>query len=84
MHFFTLLQWDFEGFFTERCVVRQGDLAPPLTFDNRAGFHVPHPSHTTLVVNEIATAIKRLNFAGRPSFSAGHDPSFVISGYWLF
>lgn len=57
----------------------QSYLAPALLLWYRQGAHVPHPSHTTLVMDEIALAVQWFNGTWRPGLflGASHGLSFI-------
>lgn len=75
---FAPLQWNGECVPAKRQVVVQSYLAPALFLWYRQGAHVPHPSHTTLVMDEVALAIYWFNGTWRPGLfiGAGHGLSF--------
>lgn len=78
MHFFAPLQWDGECFFTVLHILIQRYLTPAGFVRYRASGHVPHPGHTTQVMDEVALAVIRFNGTWRPGLfsGAGHGPSF--------
>lgn len=79
MRLFAPLQRNGECFTAECHVIIQADLAPALFFWYRQGTHVPHPSHTTLVMDEIALAVQWFNGTWRPGLflGASHGLSFI-------
>lgn len=81
MHSLTPLQWNGECFPAVCQVVIQADLAPALFLWYRQGTHVPHPSHTTLVMDEVALAIQWFNGTWRPGLFGGasHGLSFNVN-----
>lgn len=78
MHFFAPLQWNGECYSAELDVIIQGYLPPTFVFQYWPGAHVPHPSHTTLVMDEVTLTVVWFNGTWRPGLfsGAGHGPSF--------